>query len=110
MATFMKLRSGEWGIKFGKADKGQAKPGARVSVRTRAGEIKQVTIKTVVSQGSDYAICAIESDRAPSNRGRSYGGRGYGRGYGREDCRKYGWDGVVGSPSYYSSGQYDEDS
>lgn len=30
--------------------------------------------------------------------------------YGRVDCRRYGWDGVVGSPSYYSSGQYDEDS
>jgi hypothetical protein len=29
---------------------------------------------------------------------------------GRQDCRKYGWDGVVGSSSYYSSGQYDEDS
>ena len=28
----------------------------------------------------------------------------------REDCRKYGWDGIVGSRSYYSSGQYDEDS
>lgn len=28
----------------------------------------------------------------------------------REDCRRYGWDGVHGSPSYYSSGQYDEDS
>jgi hypothetical protein len=28
----------------------------------------------------------------------------------REDCRKYGWDGVVGSSSYYTSGQYDEDS
>lgn len=24
--------------------------------------------------------------------------------------RKYGWDGVVGSPSYYSSGLYDEES
>jgi len=29
---------------------------------------------------------------------------------GRQDCRKYGWDGVVGSGSYYTSGQYDEDS
>lgn len=29
---------------------------------------------------------------------------------GRQDCRKYGWDGVVGSSSYYTSGQYDEDS
>ena len=28
----------------------------------------------------------------------------------RVDCRRYGWDGVHGSPSYYSSGQYDEDS
>ena len=33
-----------------------------------------------------------------------------GASYGREDCRKYGWDGKVGSSSYYSSGQYDEDS
>jgi hypothetical protein len=28
----------------------------------------------------------------------------------RQDCRRYGWDGVVGSSSYYTSGQYDEDS
>ncbi len=28
----------------------------------------------------------------------------------RVDCRRYGWDGVYGSPSYYASGQYDEDS
>jgi hypothetical protein len=27
-----------------------------------------------------------------------------------EDCRKYGWDGVRGSSSYYTSGQYDEES
>ena len=26
------------------------------------------------------------------------------------DCRRYGWDGVYGSPSYYTSGQYDEES
>jgi hypothetical protein len=26
------------------------------------------------------------------------------------DCRRYGWDGVRGSSSYYSSGQYDEES
>jgi len=29
---------------------------------------------------------------------------------GTADCRRYGWDGVYGSPSYYSSGQYDEES
>lgn len=28
----------------------------------------------------------------------------------RPDCRRYGWDGVHGSPSYYTSGQYDEES
>jgi hypothetical protein len=39
-------------------------------------------------------------------------GRAYRNGAngGRVDCRKYGWDGVVGSSSYYTSGQYDEDS
>lgn len=29
---------------------------------------------------------------------------------GRDAGRRYGWDGVRGSKSYYSSGQYDEES
>ncbi len=29
---------------------------------------------------------------------------------GTANCRAYGWDGVQGSSSYYTSGQYDEES
>lgn len=48
-----------------------------------------------------HVACAGKPATAASTR------RSYPR---RENCRKYGWDGVYGSPSYYSSGQYDEDS
>jgi hypothetical protein len=44
---------------------------------------------------------------AAPTRSTRYRPAGYPR---REDCRRYGWDGVYGSASYYSSGQYDEDS
>lgn len=50
-----------------------------------------------------HAACAGKP-AAPTTARRSAYSRGYGT------SRQYGWDGVVGSPSYYSSGQYDEDS
>lgn len=102
MATFTKLNDGSWGVKLGRDDMRKAKTGEMVSVKTKAGQIKDCRIAKVLSKGADYALCSIVSDRAPA--------RSSARGSGREDCRKYGWDGRVGSSSYYSSGQYDEDS
>jgi hypothetical protein len=54
-----------------------------------------------------HAACAGKPAVATASRSTSRRSA-YSRGYGTS--RQYGWDGVVGSPSYYWSGQYDEDS
>lgn len=69
------------------------KAGDVVTVRAANGAEKQVELLSEVAPG---VWSVPERKRATSSR--------------RTDCRKYGWDGVYGSSSYYTSGQYDEDS
>ena len=102
-ATYKQLKNGAWGIRVG----GIVLAGETITVTKRDGSSKVETVGRVLWTGEGISICTIQRS-APANRGARRGER-Y-DGYGREDCRKYGWDGVVGSPSYYSSGQYDEDS
>lgn len=98
-ATYKQLKNGAWGIRVG----GIVLAGETITVTKRDGSSKVETIGRVLWTGDGVSICTIK---------RSAGSRGSRRnnGYGREDCRKYGWNGVVGSSSYYTSGQYDEDS
>lgn len=89
-ATYTKLRSGEWGIRV----MGRVAAGDRVTVKKQSGESKVETIGSVVWSGQGVTLCSIARAAASPR---------------REDCRRYGWDGTVGSRSYYSSGQYDQD-
>lgn len=91
-ATPIKLKNGSWGARV----QGSVDVGAKLDVQTKSGKTWTATVERVVWSGSGVTIVATRS------RSR--------RGSGREDCRRYGWDGVVGSSSYYHSGQYDEDS
>lgn len=91
-ATPIKLKNGSWGARV----QGSVEVGAQLDVQTKSGKTWTATVERVVWSGSGVTIVATRS--------RSRWGSG------REDCRRYGWDGVVGSSSYYSSGQYDEDS
>lgn len=98
MNTYTKLRNGSWGVRV----EGPAKAGDTVTVTKKSGETATEKISKVVWTGKGISLCSIEARTPKSPRAR--------RRYDRVDCRKYGWDGVYGSPSYYSSGQYDEDS
>jgi len=99
MTTYTKLRNGSWGVRV----QGSVSAGQTVTVAKRDGSTKTETVGRVLWTGQGVSLCSIaQSHRSTSTR--------RGSGFGREDCRKYGWDGVVGSSSYYSSGQYDEDS
>lgn len=71
--------------------------------RIQAGEKVEWTkgSKAVHAACAGSAPVAVPS--APRTRRNGANGR-------RVDCRRYGWDGVHGSSSYYTSGQYDEDS
>ena len=97
-ATPAKLRDGSWGARV----TGAVAPGDVVTITTRAGKTWQARIMRVVWTGEGVTLCATSSldDGPPRRAARRY----------RQDCRRYGWDGVEGSTSYYTSGQYDEDS
>lgn len=106
-ATPYKLKSGAWGAKV----QGTVRAGDTVEITARSGKSWTATVDTVVWSGSGVSLVTTASKPRSSGRGRYATHRSpYGNRYGREDCRKYGWDGVVGSSSYYTSGQYDEDS
>lgn len=96
-ATYTKLKSGNWGIRV----QGEAKAGDYVSVTKKDGTTKTERIERVVWTGNGISLCAIK--RA--------GGYGRSRRYGSDglrDAYRHGWDGRIGSPSYYSSGAFDE--
>lgn len=63
MATYTKLRSGEWGIRM----EGAAKPGMTVAVKTKAGKVKSETIAKVVWSGNGISICAISQRPAEAS-------------------------------------------
>ena len=101
-ATPAKLRDGTWGATC----KVAVAVGDVVQVTTRAGKTWAAKVTAVHGTTVHGTTVSTQStDRAPTTTARR---RAYHAD--REDCRKYGWDGVVGSRSYYSSGQYDEDS
>lgn len=105
-ATYTKLKSGEWGVRVDGCPDLAAGDVIEVTKRDGSTEVEQ--IERVLFRSGSAAICAIsrKAARKPSraaatpqpNRTRD------------TYRRKYGWDGVVGSPSYYSSGLYDEES
>lgn len=99
-ATYTKLRSGEWGIRIS----GTAKKGDRVTVTKKSGESKIETVRNVVWSGNGITLCAVERQEPSYDRGSSQ------RSVERLYRNKYGWDGVRGSSSYYTSGMYDEES
>lgn len=78
MASYTKLKSGEWGVRV----EGTAKAGQSVTVRKKDGTSKQETILRVVWTGNGISLCAI-AQRQPATSGRS---GGYSRGYSSEYC------------------------
>lgn len=99
-ATYTKLRDGSWGIRVAS---GNIKMGAAVLVRKQSGETKTETVRQVIWHDANTSICSIERAAAPRTNfsSRTSTERTY--------MRRHGWDGVHGSPSYYSSGMYDEE-
>lgn len=93
-ATYTKLNNGDWGIRV----QGNAKKGDRVTVIKKSGESKTETVGNIVWSGNGVTLCSIARE---SSRGSSQE---------RKYRNKYGWDGVRGSASYYSSGMYDAES
>lgn len=56
MATWTKLKSGDWGVLVD----GTVSVGSIIEVRSKAGVVKSVKIEKVVSTGNGKSICAIE--------------------------------------------------
>ena len=108
--SYTKLKDGSWGIRV----EGDVRPGQMVEVSTKAGQKKREQADKVLWSGRDkftgkhMSLCTIRSNRqsVPSGgfvKRQPSQSRGYGK-----DRRFPGWDGVIGSPSYYSSGAFDE--
>lgn len=103
MLTYTKLRSGSWGIRStSKIEAGQS-----VTVTKKSGETKLETIDRVIWTDGKVWLASISPAKSQSQ---SQSGPSASSKIERTYRRKYGWDGVRGSPSYYSSGMYDEDS
>jgi hypothetical protein len=100
-ATYTKLQSGNWGVRV----RGEIEAGDRITVTKKDGTTKVETIERVLWTGNGVSLCAINQRPAHTNY-RGSGGSSIERLY----RNKYGWDGVRGSASYYSSGMYDEES
>jgi hypothetical protein len=103
-ATFTK-RDGQWVIR---APKGRARPGQSIEVSKRDGSLVTEIVAAILETVDGFDYCSIR----PSQRRRSPPRPGgvSGDATRRRYRNKYGWDGVVGSESYYSSGLYDEES
>jgi hypothetical protein len=97
--SYTKLRDGSWGIRVD----GHARVGEMVEVTTKGGQRKREKVTKVLWTGQDkfsgktISLCSIEQ-RASSSPASSPS----------RDRRFPGWDGKIGSPSYYSSGAFDE--
>jgi len=109
--SFTKLRDGSWGVKILDSD---YRKGATITVTTKAGKSKKVTLDKKLWSGKDrysgghtVALVTLKADSA-SSRSKPSGSSWERR---REKYKRlYGWDGIEGSPSYYSSGLYDAES
>lgn len=99
-ATPTKLRSGDWGARIPSAS---VREGDSITITARSGKTWSARVTKVVWQGNGVTIAATSSTSGDRD--------GLGGSRTREMYRRrYGWDGVVGSSSYYSSGLYDEES
>lgn len=113
-ASYAKLKSGEWGIRV----TGKPRKGDRVTVIKKGGGVKTEIIRDIVWSGDEgISLCTIErSERPPSaSRGNYRSHPSYSNGSSQRAVEstyrnRFGWDGVRGSASYYSSGMYDEES
>jgi len=102
--TYTKLRDGSWGLRGPSLT-----AGVTVAVSKKDGSQKHETVGRVIWQGDGVCLATIDSCRDSSPRTssrRPSSGRNVREVY----RRRYGWDGVVGSSSYYTSGLYDEES
>lgn len=98
-ATYTKLKDGSWGVRMpGAAPKGHR---AAISVTKKGGETKVEQIEVIWS-GDGVCLCRILVSSRPSSSNRYSGSRELAA------CRRRGWDGRIGSSSYYSSGAFDE--
>jgi len=115
--TFAKLEDGAWGLRVVGV---KVKADDKVTARKRDGSQVKATIDAVIDnrleKGERVYYCSIrkteESSTAPpppSPPVRRTGGFPN-RNTARSRARRAGWDGEVGSPSYYDSGLYDEES
>lgn len=64
MATFTKLKNGDWGVKVN----GSASPGQQVTVDKKSGGTKTVKIAKVLWSGNGVSICAIEQRQTAGSR------------------------------------------
>jgi hypothetical protein len=88
MATYAKLRSGNWGVRV----EGEVTPGQVVTVTKKDGSTRTETIDRVVWSGNGVSLCTIK----PTTRS----GGGYGRG------GRYGDGGPRGHQPCYMCGSY----
>lgn len=98
VASYAKLADGSWGVRV----PGAVAAGATITVETKSGSRKQETIVAVLSTDERGSVCSIKPRERKSSGRRSYGSDGL------RDAYRHGWDGKIGSASYYSSGAFDE--
>ena len=55
MASYTKLRSGEWGVRV----HGEVKPGDRLVVTTNSLKARTEEIDKVIWRGDDVAVCSL---------------------------------------------------
>lgn len=63
IATYSKLRSGEWGIRV----QGPARKGQSLTVAKKSGETKTETVRNVMWSGNGITLCAIEQSSRRSS-------------------------------------------
>lgn len=56
MASWTKLRNGDWGVKV----EGTAQAGQTVSVRKKSGEQQSVTVDKVIWSGNGITLCSVK--------------------------------------------------
>lgn len=99
MATYTKLKSGDWGIKI--VGGGALREGVQVQVRKKSGDLKYETIAKILWRGPDGTLLCAISQRSGSGSGYTSrtgssttassgtcpncGGKIYGRGVVRRD-------------------------
>jgi acyl-CoA reductase-like NAD-dependent aldehyde dehydrogenase len=89
MATWTKLQSGDWGISI----TGTVTVGQAITVKSKSGEVKTVTIARVISAAGGKSLCAISASAKSAPKLASQGlHRGKCSGCGRATSKMYGSD------------------